>query len=145
MRPTPIPDAEVWEGAHRHVIAPPSGDLTDTDISAVEALIDTVQVGDGATRRYSMRCMPEGNEAQRIAAGAPVWVEFLGAQLHPFLVVVGSTPPKPQVRVEVDFATPTGVPVFQTYVDGVDQDKVGVFVDGVIEALQRMRDGGLGD
>lgn len=139
MRPTPISDDEVWGGATRIVVAPPSGDLTDTEIGAVEALVDLTNLG----KRFSMRCIPEGDEADRIQRGAPVWVEFLGEQLHPFLVEIGQPPADApqQLRLEVDMSSP--VPEFACLVQGVDQDEVGLFVAGCIEALQKMVESGL--
>ncbi len=32
MRPTPIPDDEVWDGGERHVIGPPDGDPTNPTV-----------------------------------------------------------------------------------------------------------------
>jgi hypothetical protein len=139
MRPTPIPDAEVWEGAERRVIGPPDGDLTSTEIGAVEALVDMTELG----TRFSMRCVPEDDEAERILRGAPIWVEFLGQQLHPFLVEVGEAPVVPSLRVDVVETADLPVPQFEAFVVGVPDGEVRLFVAGVIEALQKMVESGL--
>lgn len=41
MRPIPIPDAWVPEGAERRVLAAPGGDLTDPDVAPLEVLVGT--------------------------------------------------------------------------------------------------------
>lgn len=87
--------------------------------------------------------MTEDDEGDRIRRGAPVWVEFLRDQLHPFLVEVGHPPASagPELRLEVDLSN--AVPAFQAYVTGVDDDDAHDFVAGCIEALQKMLDAGL--
>lgn len=136
MIPTPIPDAEIWDGATRHVIAPPSGDLTDDTIAAVEALVDEVEIG----RRYSMRCQLEPGDLATLAAGGCVWVSFLGSHLHPFSVDVlpSSAPPVPQLQVTVTPGPGEGAPRFDAQVHGVPHDDAPAFVAGVVEALQKM-------
>ncbi|HEV7651352.1 MAG TPA: hypothetical protein VGP26_24645 [Actinophytocola sp.] len=39
MRPAPIPDEAVWDGAQRMVVAAPDGDLTHSTIAPVEVLV----------------------------------------------------------------------------------------------------------
>lgn len=88
MRPAPIPDEAIWEGARRMVIAPPGGDLTSTDIAPVEVLIDQSQ--DTGIPRISARCVLEDGDLAKLSAGGTIWVSFYGAQLMPFSVdVVG--------------------------------------------------------
>jgi hypothetical protein len=73
-----------------------------------------------------MRCIPEGDESDRIQRGAPVWVEFLGAQLHPFLVEVGQPPEDaaPSLRLDVVDDPDSVVPRFDLRLQGVDPDQV---------------------
>lgn len=83
MRPTPIPDEAVWPGAVRRVIAPPGGDLTDPDVSPVEAVVDVVL----GFPRFNIRCVLEPGELEKRASGGHVWVSFLG-HVVPFSVDV---------------------------------------------------------
>lgn len=85
MRPTPIPDAEVWEGAVRRVISPPDGDLTNPDIAPVEAVIDR-SPSTGAVN-LSVRMELEDDDLEKLAAGGMVWVTFWG-HIVPFAVTV---------------------------------------------------------
>lgn len=140
MIPTPIPDAEIWEGARRMVIAPPDGDFTSDDIRAVEALVDVTELG----KRFSMRCLPEPGEVESIRAGAPIWVQILGEQLQPFALDVGEAPASgPWLRLDVDWETEGGLPRFDAQVCGVPDDGIRTFVEGCVEALQKMLDTGL--
>lgn len=79
MRPTPIPDAEVWEGAVRRVMSPPGGDLTNPDIAPVEALFDR-SPSTGALC-ISSRVILEEGDLEKLAAGAPIWVTFWGVMV----------------------------------------------------------------
>lgn len=88
MRPAPIPDDAIWEGARRMVIAPPDGDLTSTHIAPVEVLLDVAQ--DSRMPRISARCVLEPGDLDKLRDGGTVWVSFYGTQLMPFSVdVVG--------------------------------------------------------
>lgn len=88
MRPAPIPNEAIWEGAQRLVISPPDGDMTRTDIAPVEVLIDVAP--DTGIPRISARCVLEDGDLAKLSAGGAVWVSFYGAQLMPFSVdVVG--------------------------------------------------------
>ncbi|GEP38869.1 hypothetical protein NPS01_25320 [Nocardioides psychrotolerans] len=78
MRPTPIPDAEVWEGATRLVIAAPDGDLTNPDIAPVEALVDR---GPSGARNLSVRCELEDDDLAKLAAGGTIWITFWGGMV----------------------------------------------------------------
>jgi hypothetical protein len=84
MRPAPIPDAAIWEGSERRVMAPPSGDPTDPNIAPVEVLIDRVATG----IRFSVRCVLEPGDLEKLAAGGHVWVSFCGGWMPPFSVDV---------------------------------------------------------
>ena len=79
MVPTPIPDDEVFPYGQRVVIGPPPGEDITGDIRAVEAVAwhyDNVN-------RYSMRVVLEDGDLERIQAGDPIWVTFLGS-ITPF-------------------------------------------------------------
>lgn len=89
MRPTPIPDAEVWAGAVRRVLGAPGGDLTDPDIAPVEALFDRSPTT-GAVN-ISSRVVLEEGDLEKLAAGAPIWVTFWGAMV-PWAISVGEVP-----------------------------------------------------
>lgn len=80
MRPSPIPDDEIWEGSRRVVIGAPDGSL-DGPIRAAEVLIDVSQIG-GC--RISARITLDPGDLERLAAGEPFWVSFLADHLHPF-------------------------------------------------------------
>jgi len=87
MRPTPIPDAEVWEGTVRRVISPPGGDLTNPDIAPVEALVDP------AAATLSVRLVLEGDDLANLQAGAPIWLTFFGSMVPWAAIVAPATPP----------------------------------------------------
>ncbi len=84
MRPSTIPDAEVWEGARRVVVSGPDGDLTG-DIRPVEVLID--RAADGDTRICS-RVVLDPGDLERLAAGESFWLVFRADHLHPFDVTM---------------------------------------------------------
>jgi hypothetical protein len=83
MRPTPIPDAEVFEGGTRITVAGPDGDLTG-DIRPVEAV---VTVDDGRPC-FSMRITLEDGDLERLSAHGVFWLTILGRQLQPFSLFV---------------------------------------------------------
>ncbi len=83
MRPAPIPDAMVWEGARRVVIAPPDGDLTNPDIAPVEAVVDRSP----GVPVLSVRCVLEDDDLDKLQAGGNVWISFVG-HMVPFSVTV---------------------------------------------------------
>jgi hypothetical protein len=86
VRPGPIPDDAIWPGARRIVVGPPDGDLTNTDISPVEVLVD---VGpDTGMPRISSRCVLEAGDLEKLNEGGVVWVSFYGQTLRPFSVEV---------------------------------------------------------
>jgi hypothetical protein len=79
MRPTPIPDHEIWEGATRKVILPPDGDMTNPDIAPVEALVDrSPSLG---SVRLSVRCELEDDDLHQLQAGGTVWITFWGGMV----------------------------------------------------------------
>lgn len=79
MRATPIPDAEVWEGAVRKVLAAPDGRLDNPDIAPVEALVDR-SPSTGALN-LSVRCVLEDGELEQLAAGGTIWLTFWSAMV----------------------------------------------------------------
>ena len=74
MRAGLIPDNEIPADAHRIVMAPPDGDLTRTDIAPAEMIVQQGPHG----LQYSARMVLEPGEREAIAAGAPVWLTFIG-------------------------------------------------------------------
>ena len=89
MRPVPIPNEAIWEGATRRVYAAPDGDLTNEVIRPVEVLVD---VAGDRTRRINAMCALEDGDLEKLAAGGHVWVSFYGV-LVPFSVdVTGPLP-----------------------------------------------------
>lgn len=84
MRAAPIPDAEVPEGARRIVMAGPDGDLTSTDIGPAEMLLVVGANGP----EYSARMVLDDEERAALAAGAPLWLTFVGL-VPPFAAGVG--------------------------------------------------------
>jgi len=82
MRPSIIPDEEVWENATRKVIAAPDGDLTgEGGIEAVEALTEIV---DG-TPMFHIRIVLDEIDVARIGNGERVfWYTQQGTALRPF-------------------------------------------------------------
>lgn len=86
MRPAPIPDEAMWPGSERVVIGPPDGDLTRTDIAAVEALVDVAP--NTGLQRISVRCVLEPNDLEKLNDGGTVWISFYAQQLVPFCVDV---------------------------------------------------------
>lgn len=95
MRPTPIPDAEIWEGATRIVVAPPGGDMTHPDIAPVEALVDRSPSTGHQT--LSVRCVLEDDDLANLQAGGTVWVTFWG-RIVPFATTVLPPNPPPGCR-----------------------------------------------
>ena len=82
MRPSIIPDEEVWEGATRKVIAAPDGDLLgESGYEPVEALTEIV---DG-TPMFHVRMVLDEMDVARIQAGERVfWYTQHGTALRPF-------------------------------------------------------------
>lgn len=83
MRPSSIPDDEVWEGAKRVVFSGPDGDLTG-DIRPAEMLVDHGPQG----QIIRARIVLDPGDAERLAAGEPFWVSFWADHLHPFDVAM---------------------------------------------------------
>lgn len=136
MRPAPIPDGEIWDGAQRIVIGPPGNDL-HSGIAAVEVLVDQAASGP----RVSARCVLEDGDLDSLAAGGTVWVSFYGQQIMPFSVDVlpPSGPGIPNVRLEVDLTGDT--PGFRAFLGGVpDGLDAADFADGCAQALSAMAD-----
>lgn len=99
MRPTPIPDADVWSGSRRAIYSAPDGDLTRTDVAPVEALVEC-SGPDG--HLISVRCIPEADDVDQLAAGGALWLTFHGA-LVPFeLDVRAASEPPPTAQAPQD-------------------------------------------
>lgn len=82
MRPTPIPDDEVWVGAVRKVIGPPGGDLFG-NVNPVEVLLERTPYGVA----HHLRILLEPKDVERIKAGENVfWLSWYADHLHPFNV-----------------------------------------------------------
>lgn len=85
MRPTAIPDHEVWEGAVRSVMAPPLGeDPWDSTIGTVEVLKEIV---DGDQPRIHVRFELSDDDVRRIRDGhRTVWYSLWAATMFPFSI-----------------------------------------------------------
>ncbi len=87
MRPSPIPDGEIWPpDARRIVVAPPDGDLLNPLIAPVEALASVAP--DGAPC-LSVRCVLEPGDLEALQAGAVIWLTFYGGAMPPFAFSMG--------------------------------------------------------
>lgn len=82
MRPSPIPDEEVWIGK-RIPIAPPGGNWLDPDVSGIEALIE---VGGGLVNRYHVRLIPEEGDLAHLERGDPLWLTLIVPQMPVFSI-----------------------------------------------------------
>lgn len=82
MRPTEIPDGEIWSGSKR-IRVEGFGDVAD-----VQALVDESRAGvlDGAAR-FNIRLELEDGDLEKLAAGGVVWLSLYGNVL-PFSVDV---------------------------------------------------------
>ncbi len=89
MRPVPIPDTAIPEGARRVVVAAPDGDLTNPDIAPVEAV---AEMDDGVVW-YTVLLTPEGDDADKLLAGHPIVLSFAGG-VPVFAVTVADTVPE---------------------------------------------------
>jgi hypothetical protein len=86
MRPAPIPDDAIWEGARRTVLGPPDNDITGA-IAPVETLVDC---GDTVpAHRISVRCVLEPGDLERLAAGGCIWLSFYGGMAPMSIDVCG--------------------------------------------------------
>lgn len=85
MIPTPIPAEEVWAGATRRVIGPPSG-MEPWEIPPVEVLSE-FQEGTGAPLIH-VRIGFEADDLRRIIDGTAdhFWLTFWSDHLHAFAV-----------------------------------------------------------
>jgi hypothetical protein len=139
MRPAPIPDDDVWDGARRIIIAPPGGDMTDPEISSVEVLADAVMMHGQPGPRLSARCILEAGDLDALAAGGTVWVSFYGGILQPFSVdVLPPADARPYARLEVDFRRDQA-PGFRAFLGGIpDGMSAADFAQGCAQALTEM-------
>lgn len=85
MRTTPIPDAEVWPGAMRHVIGP--SDLTSEDLAPVEIVSYPCAFAGRVMPVHSVRCVLDPGDLEQLAAGGTIWLSFIGGMV-PFDVNV---------------------------------------------------------
>jgi hypothetical protein len=85
MRPTIIPEQLIPDGHKRIVVSPPDGDLMNPDIAPVEAVVSPL----GAHTAFSVRCMLEEGDIERLQAGGFVWLTFVGGRMPIFRVQVG--------------------------------------------------------
>jgi hypothetical protein len=85
VRPIPIPDAAVWNGARRVVVAGPDGDLTNDLIRPVEVIED--RSPSTGMRVLTALCALDPGDLEALTAGGLVAVSFYGA-LTPFSVDV---------------------------------------------------------
>jgi len=78
VKPTPIPDAEVWAGAERVLYGPPPGQ--GVDIATVEALEDhSERTG---LVRVSVRLEVEPGDVGKLRQpGGAVWLTFYGGMV----------------------------------------------------------------
>lgn len=71
MRPTTIPDAEIFDGHRRIVMGPPRGHDVTGDIRPLEMLA-------GPDGVYRARIVLEDGDLDRLVAGEPFWISFWG-------------------------------------------------------------------
>jgi hypothetical protein len=83
MRVTPIPDNEIWAGATRIVMGPPTGHDPTGEIRPVEMLAEIVM----GHRAFSARCALEDGDLETLQAGGVVWLTFYGG-VAPFSITV---------------------------------------------------------
>jgi hypothetical protein len=84
MHPVPIPSSLVQPNQTRRVISAPGGDLLDTSVAPVEALVEDHQ----GSPLYSVRVQLDRGDLQRLNRGDKVWVRFWGV-IPPFEIEVG--------------------------------------------------------
>lgn len=100
MRPTPIPDDEVWEGAYRLVITAPDGDLTG-DIRPVEA-VRSLEIGGPC---ISLRIGLDDGDLARLADHGVFWLTIHARQLPPFSLHVPEAGVRPPAIIRTDADT----------------------------------------
>lgn len=84
MRPAPIEDDLIIEGTQRVVVGPPGNNL-DSRIMPVEALVGRIN----GIKMFSVRCILEPGDLERLQAGAAVWLTFCEFMV-PFEIQVGA-------------------------------------------------------
>lgn len=100
MRATPIPDKEIWAGAHRIVVSPPDGDLTNDKIRPVEMLVEEVPDFPGVPV-FSALCTLEPGDLETLRNEGNIWITFYGGVI-PFCATVAAA---------AESADPDGNPV----------------------------------
>lgn len=84
MRPVPISDDLIPEGAKRFVIGPPDGDLTNERIRPVEAVAALI---DGEVH-ISMLVALEDGDIERLQACGGMWLTMITTQIPPFMLEI---------------------------------------------------------
>lgn len=87
MRPIPIPDECIPEGCKRYVVAPPSGDLLDEDVSPVEVVAGITEgLGVGQCVLIAL----EEGELERLAQRErpAIWLTMYTNQLPVFAIEI---------------------------------------------------------
>ena len=75
MQPTTIPTEEIWRGATRFIAMPPDGDMMgENGIEPVEMLKGQLEGTDMPFHAMRFKATPE--EAERLAAGEPIWLVY---------------------------------------------------------------------
>lgn len=74
MRPTPIPDTEVWADHERIVMRAPEGHDPTGDIRDVEML----QSEQNGMPTFSVRFVLEDGDIEKLQAGTPIWFTMWG-------------------------------------------------------------------
>lgn len=87
MRPIPIPDELVPDGAIRTVLSAPNGDLTDDQIAPLEVVIEELRHGDVETVMWTSRWTLTDEERERVAAGEAIEISLIGMGSHPPIYV----------------------------------------------------------
>lgn len=83
MRPAPIPDAIAMTTPGRRIVVGPPGNNLDSDIAPVEAMALTLP----QHMEYSVRCVMEDGDREKLDNGEAIWVTFVGS-IPPFRVEV---------------------------------------------------------
>lgn len=87
MRPTPIPDDEVWAHCERKVILPPDGDMTNEEIESAEAVRGIMNTQNGETPFHAFRIVLEDGDLERLQKGEPIWIVQIAPFVVPFCMV----------------------------------------------------------
>jgi len=89
VRPTPIPDDDIYAGEQRHTLGAPRG--MEADVAPVECVLTSLDLGGRSIPAYRFRVEVPPEEAARLAAGEPFWLTFWG-QVPPFALALHELP-----------------------------------------------------